>query len=581
MVSSLHSHPLFYFLGGNRQRSDFLYVSTKTGLPLLYRWDNSLEEGQLLTLGDEPVFPYAGAAALHPSKPLVIFPKDKGGDINYELYILDYSKNVLEKITGPIGRIFYTFWVSDDEWIVVGHDKETVYARSLLRDGTTKDLYTTNEQILGAAYDSQRNLLTFSVGREAAKLVIIDIAHPNHWQWVPEAGIPPFYPPSVYPKRGLLAYSVDKRTHQELVVRSIETMEEISRVKIPGFGSVEWVDESHLFGVILDDGRLSPRIVDLRSGEWSAPLADVCALFSTVTKDGPVWVANSFFQPPFLQAFRSGVVVNLIAPRSVAQNIRVENHHYQSFDGRRVQGWLLRNPNPQAPLVMYLHGGPTATQGDWWFPEIPALAIAGFHVFAPNFRGSDGFGMEFRDLNIGDLGGGDLQDVRYGARYAMDVVKTDRRPALFGGSYGGYLTLQGLVTQSDEWSGGVAIAPTTDWKEDYNLSDFHYQKFCVHFFGGTRAEKSDLYDDRSPITHLKGLAKPLLILHGENDTITPLEPVKRFSAEAEKLGLPVQLAITRDEGHGSLHNMNAIRDTTLTLEHLRTIFQTQVEAIIS
>ena len=112
MVSSLHSHPLFYFLGGNRQRSDFLYVSTKTGLPLLYRWDNHLEDGQLLTPGDEPIFPYAGAAAIHPSKPLVIFPKDKGGDVNYELYTLDYSNHVLQKITGPIGRIFYTFWVS-------------------------------------------------------------------------------------------------------------------------------------------------------------------------------------------------------------------------------------------------------------------------------------------------------------------------------------------------------------------------------------------------------------------------------------------------------------------------------------
>ncbi len=322
-------------------------------------------------------------------------------------------------------------------------------------------------------------------------------------------------------------------------------------------------------------------IVDIRSGEWSPPLADVSALFSTVTKDGPVWVANSFFQPPFLQALRNGVVVNLTAPRSVAQNIRVENHHYPTFDGRRVQGWLLRNPNPEAPLVMYLHGGPTATQGDWWFPEIPALAIAGFHVFAPNFRGSDGFGMEFRDLNIGDLGGGDLQDVRYGARCAMEAIKTDHRPALFGGSYGGYLTLQGLVTQPDEWAGGVAIAPTTDWKEDYNLSDSHYRKFCVHFFGGTPAEKSDLYDDRSPITHLKGLTKPLLILHGENDTITPLEPVKKFSAEAEKLGLTVQLAITRDEGHGSLHNLNAIRDIALTLEHLRTISQTHIEAVIS
>jgi hypothetical protein len=127
MVSSLHSHPLFYFLGGNRHRSDLLYVSTETGLPLLYRWDNDVEGGQLLTPGDDPIFPYYGAAALHLTKPLVIFPKDKGGDVNYELYTLDYSKQDLQKITGPIGRIFYTFWVNDDEWIVVGHNQQTVY----------------------------------------------------------------------------------------------------------------------------------------------------------------------------------------------------------------------------------------------------------------------------------------------------------------------------------------------------------------------------------------------------------------------------------------------------------------------
>jgi acetyl esterase/lipase len=578
MVSSLHSYPLFYFLGGNRHRSDFLYVSTEMGLPLLYRWDDKLEKGQLLTPGDESVFPYASAAAIHPSKPHVIYPKDKGGNVDYELYSLDYSNNVIQKITEPIGRILYTFWVNDDKWIVVGHNKQTVYAKSLSRDGTTEDLYTTSEQILGAAHDNKRNLLAISVGREAAKLAIIDITSPARLQWVSEAGIPPFYPPSIFEEEGLLAYTVDKQTHQELVVRSIETLAEQSRVKIPGFGFVEWVDKSHLFGVILDDGRLSPRIVDIRNEEWSPPLADVSALFFTVTKDGPVWVANSLFQPPYLQAFRNHVTVNLMPPRSVSQNIRVENHHYHSFDGRQVQGWLLRNPNPDAPLVMYLHGGPTYTQGDWWYPEIPALAIAGYHVFAPNFRGSDGFGMEFRDLNIGDLGGGDLQDVRYGARHAMEVTGTHRRPSLFGGSYGGYLVLQGLLTQPDEWAGGVAIAPTTDWGEDYNLSDSHYRKFCVHFFGGTPAEKPDLYADRSPITHLKGLARPVLILHGENDMITPLEPVKKFSAEAEKLGLPVQLAITSDEGHGSLHNMNAIRDTILTLEHLRTL-QAQLETI--
>jgi len=232
MVSSLHSHPLYYFVGGNRQRSDFLYVSTETGLPLLYRWDDKLEKGQLLTPGDEPIFPYAGAAAIHPSKPLVIFPKDKGGNVDYELYSLDYSANSLQKITEPIGRIFHTFWVDDDKWVVVGHNMQNAYAKTLLRDGTLKDLYTTNEQILGAAYDNQRHLLAISVGREAAKLAIIDRTDPTPVRWAPDTGIPPFYPPSIFTERGLLAYSVDKQTHQELVVRSIDSLEERNRVTV-------------------------------------------------------------------------------------------------------------------------------------------------------------------------------------------------------------------------------------------------------------------------------------------------------------------------------------------------------------
>jgi acetyl esterase/lipase len=579
MVSSLHSYPLFYFLGGNRQRSDFIYASTESGLPLLYLWEEKLGKGRLLTPGDQPVYPLFGAAALHPSKPFIVFPRDKGGNSDYEVFTLDYSKNVLRRLAGPLGTVLYAFWDKDDSCIVVGHDNKAVYARTLFHDGAMKDLYTTDQQILGAAYDNQRNLLAISVGRDAARLAIIDASNAQLLQWVPEAGIPPFYPPSVYPEKGLLAYTVDKKTHQEVVIRSIETLEEVSRAKIPGFGFIEWVDEDHLFGVILDDGRLSPRMIDTRNGEWSPPLAEISALFYAITKEGPVWVANSFFQPPFFQAIRNGTVVNLTEPSPVAQEIHVENHHYQSFDGQRVQGWLLRNPNPKAPMVIYLHGGPTALQGDWWYPEIPALAIAGFHVFAPNFRGSDGYGMEFRDSNISDLGGGDLEDVRYAGRYATKIVDSDQRPALFGGSYGGYLTLQGLVTQPNDWAGGVAIAPDTDWTETYALADAHYRRFCVHFFGGTPVEKPDLYKDRSPITHLKNLAKPALILHGDNDNITPLEPVKKFSEAAKRIGVPVDLVITPDEGHGSLHNFNAIRDTVLTLEHLRRIFQTHVETV--
>jgi pimeloyl-ACP methyl ester carboxylesterase len=577
MVNSLHSQPLFYFLGGDRERSDFIYTSTETGLPLLHLWEDEFGKGRLLTPGDEPIFPIGGAAAIHPSKPLVVFPKDKGGNGDYQVYFLDYSRNDLRRITEPIGRLFYTFWVKDDNWVIVGHDQRTVYARLLFQDGKTQDLYTTDQQILGAAYDRWRGLLAISVGRESAKLAVIDASTGRLVQWAPDEGIPPFYPPSIYPEKGLLAYTVDKLTISELVIRSIETLEELNRIKIPGFGFLEWVDETRLFGILLDDGRLSPRIVDIRNNQWSPPLTETSALFSAITRKGPVWVANSFLQPPFLQALRDGRVHNLTSPNRVAQDIRVENHHYASFDGRRVQGWLLRNPDPNAPVVIYLHGGPTALQGDWWYPEIPAVAMAGYHIFAPNFRGSDGYGKEFRDLNIGDLGGGDLEDVRYAARYAARILGTKSKAALFGGSYGGYLTLEGLVTQPGEWAGGVAIAPDTDWTETYGLSDAHYRRFSVHFFGGTPEEKPDLYKDRSPITHLKNLTGPALILHGDNDKITPLQPVKKFAAKAKEMGLPVDLVITPDEGHGSLHNTNYIRDIVLTLEQLKTIFQTHIE----
>lgn len=579
MVSRLHSYPLFYFLGGNRHRSDFLYVSTESGLPLLYLWQRELGKGKLLTPGDEPVLPILGAAALHPSKPLVVFPKDKNGNSDYEIFSLDYSTDHLKRVAGPSGRIFYTFWLKDDEWIIVGHDKQTVYARNLHQDGTTRDLYTTDEQVLGAAYDDQRQILVISIGREKAKLAIIDASQAKLLNWVPEVGIPPFYPPSVYPETGLLAYTVDKETHQELVIRSIDDLKEINRIRIPGFGSLEWVDQHRLFGVLLDDGRLSPRMVDQETGEWTRPLAEVSALFSAITREGPVWVANGLLQPPFLQALRNETVVNLMGPSPAAQNIGVENHHYKSFDRETIQGWLLRNPDPDAPLVIYLHGGPTTTQGDWWFPEIPAVAMAGYHVFAPNFRGSDGFGKRFRDLNIGDLGGGDLRDVRTGAEYAKSILKDAGKAALFGGSYGGYLTLQGLVTDPEEWAGGVAIAPDTDWAETYALADAHYRRFCVHFFGGDPDQKPNLYKDRSPITQIARLASPVLVLHGDNDNITPLTPVRKFAEKAKQLGVPVELVVTPDEGHGSLHNVNAIRDIVLTLEHLRDILQKRVQAI--
>jgi dipeptidyl aminopeptidase/acylaminoacyl peptidase len=210
--------------------------------------------------------------------------------------------------------------------------------------------------------------------------------------------------------------------------------------------------------------------------------------------------------------------------------------------------------------------------GNWWDPTILALVRAGFHVFAPNFRGSTGFGTEFKQLNIGDLGGGDLQDVQYGAKYAAACLGRDDQPAILGASYGGYLVLQALTTQPDAWAGGVAIAATADWTDEYRRSDAHFRFYAEYFFGGTPDERPELYHDRSPINHVHRLKAPLLVIHGEHDSNCPIEPVRRFVDLARQHDLPVRLVVTQDEGHGTSQNANAIRDTILALEHLRLVF---------
>ena len=198
------------------------------------------------------------------------------------------------------------------------------------------------------------------------------------------------------------------------------------------------------------------------------------------------------------------------------------------------------------------------------------IVQAGYHVFAPNFRGSATFGTEFKNLNIKDLGGGDLQDVLYGGKYAQKILGT-KNPFLVGISYGGYLALQGLTTQPDEWSGGVAIIPVVDYAACYSMADAADRSFISSYFGGTPEENPNLYEERSPITHVDKLKSPVLIIAGENDPICPLEPIKKFYERARNMNLPVRLEILKGEGHVPARVSNAIRMSILELEFLKEI----------
>jgi dipeptidyl aminopeptidase/acylaminoacyl peptidase len=243
---------------------------------------------------------------------------------------------------------------------------------------------------------------------------------------------------------------------------------------------------------------------------------------------------------------------------------------YRSFDGLEIPAYMVftHGTKEPRPCVVWPHGGPWWEVADAWNPAIQALSVGGFHVFCPNFRGSTGYGAEFERMNIRDPGGGDLQDVVYGARHVLNSgLVDDGKIAIAGASYGGFMTFIAMTKAPEIWKAGAAIVGVTDWKEMYELSDAAFRAFIEELLGKPE-ENPDLFHDRSPINFVHQIKSPILIWHRANDSRCPLKPVERFAQKLEELGKPYELHVVEDEGHGPQKTDNLVRQYTYVVAFL-------------
>ncbi len=249
---------------------------------------------------------------------------------------------------------------------------------------------------------------------------------------------------------------------------------------------------------------------------------------------------------------------------------RAEQVTYNSFDGRQIHGWFLKPAHltGKRPCILWIHGGPAWEVADAWNPAIQSFLVAGYTLFAPNIRGSTGYGVEFQNLNIHDVGGGDLRDVEEAAKYLRSRPEVDpMRIALVGASYGGYMTNLGMAKLPEYWAAGASIVGITDWKEMYDLSDALFRSFIERYFG-TPEENPELYQTRSPINYVQNIRAPLLIWHRGNDSRCPLAPVEKFAARLKQLNKKYEMQVVWDEGHGFQKTENLARQYKAIVQFL-------------
>ena len=225
---------------------------------------------------------------------------------------------------------------------------------------------------------------------------------------------------------------------------------------------------------------------------------------------------------------------------------------WDNGEGMRIEGLLTVPPagvaKPPYKLLLYPHGGPHSRSAQGFDFTVQAFAAHGYAVFQPNFRGSSGYGQPFVDADRADFGGGDLRDILTGIDHLVKQGLADRgRQFVYGSSYGGFMTCW-LVGHTHQFRAAVAQNAVTDLTMMWGLGDL--QSWTEWEFGGRPWEVPGLMRKHSPLTYAASVRTPTLVLHAREDRRCPLPMGRMFYQALRARGVPTEMVIYPNEGHG-------------------------------
>jgi len=245
---------------------------------------------------------------------------------------------------------------------------------------------------------------------------------------------------------------------------------------------------------------------------------------------------------------------NLLAARTLG---KVEELTWKSsFDQQEVQGWLVYPPDFDAkkkyPLLLEIHGGPFANYGARFAPEIQLYASKGYLVLYTNPRGSTSYGEKFANLIHHNYPGQDYDDLMSGVDAVIAKGSVDERNLFVtGGSGGGVLTAW-IVGHTERFRAAVVAKPVINWYSFVLTSDA-YGFFSRYWFPGKPWDHVEHYMKRSPISYVKNVKTPTMLITGESDHRTPISESEQYY-QALKLQ-KVDTALVRIPG--ASHSINA------------------------
>ncbi|MHB1980710.1 MAG: S9 family peptidase [Sulfobacillus sp.] len=324
--------------------------------------------------------------------------------------------------------------------------------------------------------------------------------------------------------------------------------------------------EDQLYQVELDTGKSCP--VDL-------PVALVDTL--RVTDSGALYIlgrsetepANIWRRDP-----SSANWVRLTDHRvmGVARSdlVPAQTLHFASFDGLEMEGlWFAAHPDrANGYTIIWPHGGPQAAERRSFRPLFQYALLRGYSIWAPNFRGSTGYGKPFAKLVEGDWGDGPRKDMVASVEWLVSTGRSDRdKLFLVGGSYGGYMTLLLHGRHGEMFQAYVDVFGPSDLLTFVESVPEFWKPLMKQWLGDPVADRERLVAD-SPITYLDGMNRPMLVIQGANDPRVVRAESEQIVAALRERGVTVEYLVFDDEGHGFTKKENEITAYTRLIDFL-------------
>jgi dipeptidyl aminopeptidase/acylaminoacyl peptidase len=559
-------------------------ISNASGLPQVYVVPSEGGWPRMVTDGTDPVVsavwsPARGSNALA----ITIAP---GGGLNSQVYVVRADGTDLRRLTaGGQDNNAFNVW---------GYDGTRIYIDSNRRDPASRDAFVIDVEsgkvdlvaknpgvgaITSVTANGRFGLLTRLQNRGNNNLYLVDLAAAKDTLLTPHEGVALYF--GAITKDGQAIY-LGSNEGRDLMV--------FGRIRVDGTGKPGPIEvlrerpDAELDGLRVNEQGTVAALIWNVAGRSELELFDLAArrtlpgqrlpgelaggpVFSpdgkrmAITAVGAaqpadVWVAEvgqPFRQVTFAQ--HAGVDLTTFARPELVQ--------FKAHDGLELSGWLYRPRGATAPgpYVLSFHGGPEGQERPAFRSDYQALVSQGIGVFAPNVRGSSGFGKKFVNLDNGELRFNGIKDIKSCVDYLVtNRIADPKRIGITGGSYGGYMTMAGLTEYPELFAAGVNLFGMVNFFTFFQHTQPWMAAISTTEYGDPVTQK-DLLEKLSPLGKLDRISAPTMVQHGANDTNVPVVEAEQIVNHLKSRNVTVEYILFPDEGHGWRKTPNRIKST--------------------